>query len=84
MQILAATDFSTRSYRALREAGLLAQASGAELTIMHVIDDDQPKHLVEVESREAERILAEQIRAMAELNGLTSPFQVDDSFSAVL
>jgi nucleotide-binding universal stress UspA family protein len=67
MQILAATDFSTRSYRALREAGLLAQASGAELTIMHVIDDDQPKHLVEVESREAERILAEQIRTMAEL-----------------
>jgi universal stress protein E len=68
MQILAATDFSTRSCRALREAGLLAQASGAELTIMHVVDDDQPEHLVAVESREGERILAEQIRTMSELN----------------
>lgn len=68
MQILAATDFSTRSYRALRKASVLAQAGGAELTILHVVDDDQPKHLVEVESREAERVLAEQIRAMAELH----------------
>ena len=67
MQILAATDFSTRSHRALRKAGLLAQASGAELTILHVVDDDQPKDLIEIESREAERILAEQISAMAEL-----------------
>jgi nucleotide-binding universal stress UspA family protein len=69
MQILAATDFSTRSHRALRRAGLLAQARGAELAIVHVVDDDDPKDLVDIESREAERILGEQIGAIAELRG---------------
>jgi universal stress protein E len=69
VQILAATDFSTRSQRALRRAGLLAQAGGAELTLVHVVDDDRPKNLVEIEMREAERILAEKISAMAELRG---------------
>jgi nucleotide-binding universal stress UspA family protein len=52
----------------LRQSGLLAQASGAELTLLHVVDDDQPNDLIEIESREAERILAEQIDAMAELH----------------
>jgi universal stress protein E len=70
VQILAATDFSTRSHRALRRAGLLAQARGTELAIVHVVDDDQPKDLVDIESREAERILGEQIGAMAELRGV--------------
>lgn len=70
MQILAATDFSTRSNRALRQAGLLAQASGARLTLLHIVDDDQPEQLVTMERREAERILTEQIEAMAELRGV--------------
>jgi universal stress protein E len=63
MHILAATDFSTRSQRALRRAGLLARASRAELTLAHVVDDDQPPDLVALERREAERILGEQIGA---------------------
>lgn len=67
MQILAATDFSTRSQRAVRRAGLLAQSTGAELVLVHVVDDDQPQRLVEIETREAERTLGEQISAMAEL-----------------
>jgi universal stress protein E len=70
MQILAATDFSTRSHRALRKAGLLAGASGAELTILHVVDDDRHQDLIEIESREAERILTEQILAMVELRAV--------------
>lgn len=70
MQILAATDFSTRSNRALRQAGLLAQASNADLALVHVVDDDQPEALVDMERREAERILAEQVSAMAELRGV--------------
>jgi universal stress protein E len=70
MHILAATDFSTRSQRALRRAGLLARDSDAYLTLMHVVDDDQPPDLVALERREAERILGEQIGAMAELRGL--------------
>ncbi len=86
MQILAATDFSTRSHRALRRAGLLAQARGAELSVVHVVDDDQPKDLVEIESREAERILAEQIASIAELRGAQCrPMVVaGDPFDAIL
>ena len=67
MRILAATDFSTRSQRALRRAGLMARVGNAELVLVHVVDDDQPPRLAIIESREAERIFAEQIVSMAEL-----------------
>jgi len=70
MRILAATDFSTRSQRAVRRAGLMARAVDAELMLLHVVDDDQPPRLAIIESREAERILAEQIASMAELRGV--------------
>jgi nucleotide-binding universal stress UspA family protein len=36
MHILAATDFSTRSNRAVRQAGLLAQPGNSQLHIVHV------------------------------------------------
>jgi universal stress protein E len=71
MQILAATDFSTRSQRAVRRAGLLAQEHGAEVVLVHVVDDDQPQELVALEMREAERILSEQIKAVPELQQVT-------------
>ena len=70
MQILAATDFSTRSTRALRQAGLLAQPGNAQLLIVHVVDDDQPEELVRIEKREAERVLNEQVASMPELRGI--------------
>jgi len=69
MHILAATDFSIRSQRALRRAGLLAGERDAELTLVHVVDDDQPAALVELEKREAGRYLEEQIESVAELRG---------------
>jgi nucleotide-binding universal stress UspA family protein len=86
MHILAATDFSTRSQRAVRRAGLLARDSGAELTLVHVVDDDQPPDLVALERREAERILGEQIGAVAELRGLPSRAMVveNDPFDGIL
>lgn len=67
MQILAATDFSTRSNRALRQAGLLAQPGDTQLHIVHVVDEDRPEDLVRIERREAERVLAEQMSSMPEL-----------------
>jgi nucleotide-binding universal stress UspA family protein len=69
MQILAATDFSTRSNRALRQAGLLAQPGNAQLYIVHVVDDDQPEELISIEKREVERLLSEQVDSMPELRG---------------
>jgi len=71
MRILAATDFSTRSNRALRQAGLLAQPfCCATLHVVHVVDNDQPEELVQIEKREAERLLAEQMASMPELRGV--------------
>lgn len=86
MQILAATDFSTRSNRALRQAGLLAQPVRAQLHLLHVVDDDQPQDLVRMEEREAERLLAEQASAMPELRGVQShPVVVrGDPFDGIL
>ena len=86
MQILAATDFSTRSNRALRQAGLLAQAGRAQLHVVHVVDDDQPEELVGMEKREAERLLSEQVNSMPELRG-TQPHPMvvaGDPFDGIL
>lgn len=69
-RILAATDFSTRSQRALRQAGLLARQAGAELTLLHIVDEDQPSHLIQIELAESEAILNEQVGSVAELQGI--------------
>lgn len=86
MHILAATDFSTRSQRALRRAGLLARDNGAEVTLVHVVDDDRPAELVALEKREAGRILVEQIGSVAELRGLPARALVveGDPFDGIL
>jgi nucleotide-binding universal stress UspA family protein len=86
MRILAATDLSTRSNRALRQAGLLAQSGSVQLHIVHVVDDDQPDELVRMEKREAERLLSEQADSMPELRGTrTQPIVVaGDPFDAIL
>ncbi|HET9715633.1 MAG TPA: universal stress protein [Pseudolabrys sp.] len=86
MEILAATDFSTRSNRAVRQAGLLAQGPEAQLHILHVVDDDQPDELVRIEKREAERLLAEQLDSMPELRGVRSRSIVTtgEPFDAIL
>ena len=70
MQIVAATDFSTRANRAIRQAGLLAQARDAKVVLLHVVDDDQPLQMIDLERREAERMLAEQMNAVPELSGV--------------
>lgn len=86
MVILAATDFSTRSNRALRQAGLLARLRNSQLAIVHIVDDDQPQELVDLEKREAEKVLAEQISAMPELQAVACRPMViaGDPFDGIL
>ena len=86
MKILAATDFSTRSNCALRQAGLLAQADNAQLHVVHVVDDDQPGDLTAMERHESERVLREQIESMPELRGIDAcPMVVTgDPFDGIL
>jgi len=85
-RILAATDFSTRSHRALRRAGLLARERDAVLTLVHVVEDDQPRSLIELERREASKFLDEQIHSLAELRGVRCSFLLADgaAFDGIL
>lgn len=57
--IMVATDFSERSDRALRRATLLARQFNAQLSIIHVVDDDQPLRIVDSERDAAEDLLRE-------------------------
>ena len=56
-RVLAATDFSRRSDRALRRAAELCRSSDAALHLLHVVDDDQPAGAVDRNVREAEELL---------------------------
>lgn len=69
-QILVATDFSTRSDRAIRRATLLAKDIGASVVLLHVVDDDQPRRIVEAERAAADAILQEHARTLRKADGL--------------
>lgn len=68
-RVFAATDLSSRADRALRRAALLSQATGAELLVLHAIDDDQPRSLVEAGRREAAALVRDQVAGLPELRG---------------
>jgi nucleotide-binding universal stress UspA family protein len=68
-RLLATTDFSHRSERALRRAASICHESSAELQLLHVVDDDQPADLVEQESRQAEALLRSKAEALRETAG---------------
>jgi nucleotide-binding universal stress UspA family protein len=86
MRLICATDLSARSDRAVRRAAMLARACGAELLLLHVVDDDQPARLVEAGLREAAELLRAQVAGLAELNGLPTQVlvQTGDAFDAIL
>jgi len=85
-RLLVGTDLSSRADRALRRGALIAAASGAELLLVHAVDDDQPRSLVEIERREAISLLRDQVAGLAELRGLpTTPLiEEGDPFETVL
>jgi nucleotide-binding universal stress UspA family protein len=82
-----ATDFSTRSDRALRRATLLARRHGGDLMLVHVIDDDQPVRIVDALHREARALLEELEKTVSEVDGIAcrseirlgEPFQQIDA-----
>lgn len=74
--ILVATDFSERSDRALRRATLLAREFAASLTLVHSVDDDQPRSLVDNQQEIAKKILAEQAHWLTEIDGIASTYEV--------
>lgn len=70
--ILVATDFFTRSDRALRRAVLIARRVGAALTLLHVVDADQPERLVASDRSET----------FALLDDAASTFRAQDAIAA--
>jgi nucleotide-binding universal stress UspA family protein len=69
-KILVATDFSTRSDRAVRRATLLAKKFKAVVSLVHVVDDDRPKRIVDAELQSTSTLLGEQAQSMREIDGV--------------
>jgi len=74
--ILVATDFSERSDRALRRATFLAREFSASVTMVHSVDDDQPRSLVDNQQEIAEKLLAKQARSLQETDGIACSYEV--------
>lgn len=55
--IAVATDFSSRSDRAVRRAAALAKQFGATLHLIHIVDEDWHKQLLSISLRESETLL---------------------------
>lgn len=84
--IMVATDFSERSDRALRRATLLAKQSGAAMSLVHVVDDDQPKRMVDSEREAAAELLREQVATLKGVDGIVCNAQVvlADAFVGII
>lgn len=63
-RILVATDLSERSRRALRRALALTRQFGAELTILHVVDDERPEGFADDDRRRAEVAIRKSVETM--------------------
>lgn len=85
-RILVATDFSTRSDRALRRATLIARRVGASLTLVHVVDGDRPERMVASERAEALALLEEAARTLRTSDEIAADplVEVDDVEAGVL
>ncbi len=70
-KILLATDFSERSDRALRRATLLARQFDASLVIVHVVDDDQPRSIVDSERDAAGALLRQLQKTVQTIDGVS-------------
>jgi nucleotide-binding universal stress UspA family protein len=85
-RVLVATDFSTRSDRALRRAVLIASEFEAKLTLVHVIDDDQPTHLVERQRAAAKELLDDTARTITSVDKVRTGAVITtgDAFAGIL
>lgn len=85
-RILVATDFSTRSDRALRRATLLAAQGDVALTLVHVVDDDQPAYLIERQRTAASELLAQAVKTLADHDHIVTDAVITtgDAFAGLL
>lgn len=64
MKIVAATDLTERSDRALERAVMLAREMGADLTVLHVVDDELPDEMASDQERDALTSITEALAAL--------------------
>jgi len=85
-RILAGTDLSSRADRALRRAAFIVAETGAELLVLHAVDDDRPRRLLDAERREASAILHEQVAALGQASApsILPLIEEGDPFEAIL
>ncbi|MBI2740110.1 MAG: universal stress protein [Rhodospirillales bacterium] len=69
-KILVATDLSARADRAIRRATLLAKKFEASLHLVHVVDDDRPRRIIDPERDAAAEILDKQARSLRDFDGV--------------
>lgn len=74
--ILVATDLSGRSEKAVARGISLAAQFGARIKIVHVVDDDQPAVLADLEVSRSADLLAESVRPVAEKFGVTPEIEI--------
>lgn len=84
--IVVATDFSTRSDRAIRRALLLTRQTGAALCLLHVVDGDRPAYLVALDTQAAEETLAEAAQTIRSGDGVACEHRLvtADAFEGIL
>lgn len=66
--IMVATDFSERSDRAMRRATLMAKQFESDVTLVHVVDDDQPAYIVQGEREQAKDLLRKMADTMRKVD----------------
>ena len=84
--IVVATDFSTRSDRALRRSSIIAKRTGAELLLVHVVDNDQPQYIIDAEVDASSSLLDEATQGLCSVDSLSAGSRVivGDVYSGLL
>ena len=85
-RILLATDFSTRSDRALRRAALIAKAIGATLQVVHVVDADLPERFIDADISRAKTTLDQLVASIGSVEAIEARdlIVVDDIHNGIL
>ena len=84
--IVVATDFSTRSDRALRRSTIIAKQFSSQLLLVHVVDSDQPQYLIDAEVEASRSILEKSAATICSSDEVAARASVivGDVFSGIL
>ena len=85
-KILCATDFSLRSELAVDRAAALARQFGADLLVLHAVDDDQPRPMIDHRCDEARAALVARVVGIRERGEIHASIEVrvGNAFTAIL